>query len=51
MTVKTVAMLGGWKDVATLVKTYAHAMNDKTVTDLLFGTDLTQSDVKKSITG
>lgn len=49
--VKTVAMLGGWKDVATLVKTYAHAMNDKTVTDLLFGTDLTQSDAKKSLTG
>jgi integrase len=41
--VKTVAELGGWKDVATLVRTYAHAMSDRTVTNVLFGTDLTQT--------
>lgn len=46
--VKTVAMLGGWKDVATLVRTYAHAMSDRTVTDVVFGTNLTQADNQKS---
>lgn len=42
--VKTVAERGGWKDVATLVKTYAHAWGDHTVTDVIFGTNLTQGD-------
>lgn len=41
--VKTVAKLGGWKDVATLVRTYAHAMGDRTVTNVIFGTELTQA--------
>lgn len=41
---KTVAQAGGWKDVATVMKFYAHAMEDKTVTDGLFGTNLTQGD-------
>jgi integrase len=49
--VKTVAKLGGWKDVATLVKTYAHAMGDRTVTDVLFGTNPTQNENKEAITG
>lgn len=40
--VKTVAKLGGWKDAATVLKTYAHALEDTTVTDALFGTELTQ---------
>jgi integrase len=40
--VKTVATLGGWKDVATVLKHYAHALEDITVTDALFGTKLTQ---------
>ena len=40
--VKTVAKLGGWKDVATVLKHYAHALNDITVTDALFDTKLTQ---------
>ena len=35
---KTVAVRGGWKDVATVMKFYAHAMDDPTVTDVLFGT-------------
>jgi hypothetical protein len=38
---KTVAVREGWKDVATGVKYYAHAMDDPTVTDMLFGTNLT----------
>lgn len=46
--VKTVAKLGGWRDVATLVKTYAHAMSDPTITDVLFGTNPTQKERKKS---
>ncbi|MCG7508678.1 tyrosine-type recombinase/integrase [Mesorhizobium retamae] len=49
--VKTVAKLGGWKDVATLVKTYAHAMGDRTVTDVLFGTKLTQDENGKAVSG
>jgi integrase len=46
--VKTVAERGGWKDVATLVKTYAHAMADRTVTDVLFDTNPAQSDSRKA---
>lgn len=45
---KTVAVRGGWKDVATVMKYYAHAMDDPTVTDVLFGTNLTQ-DKNRSI--
>jgi len=41
---KTVAVRGGWKDVATVMKYYAHAMDDPTVTDVLFGTRLTQDE-------
>lgn len=47
--VKTVAAMGGWKDVATLVKTYAHAMTDRTVTDALFGTNLAHDAEAKKI--
>lgn len=46
--VKTVAKMGGWKDVATLVKTYAHAMGDRTVTNVIFGTKLTQEEIAKA---
>lgn len=46
--VKTVAHMGGWKDVATLVKTYAHAMTDRTVTNVLFDTELAQADNAKA---
>ncbi len=42
--VKTVAERGGWKDVRTLLETYAHAIADPTVTDAIFGTDLTRYD-------
>lgn len=47
---KTVAVRGGWKDVATVMKYYAHAMDDPTVTDVLFGTNLTQDENKKIVT-
>ncbi|KKL05941.1 hypothetical protein LCGC14_2600990 [marine sediment metagenome] len=40
---KTVAKLGGWKDVATVMKYYAHAMDDPTLTEAVFDTELTQS--------
>ncbi|MGJ8611546.1 MAG: tyrosine-type recombinase/integrase [Octadecabacter sp.] len=43
---KTVAVRGGWKDVATVMKYYAHAMDDPTVTDVLFGANLTQAESK-----
>lgn len=33
--VKTVAERGGWKEPATVLKHYAHAMTDRTVTDVL----------------
>jgi len=39
---KTVAKRGGWKDVATVMKHYAHAMDDPTVTDVLFDTPVTR---------
>lgn len=39
---KTVAKRGGWKDVSTVMKFYAHALDDLSVTDVLFGTNLTQ---------
>lgn len=38
--VKTVAERGGWKDAATVLRTYAHAIEDVTVTDALFDTEL-----------
>lgn len=37
--VKTVAAMGGWKDAATVLRTYAHAMEDRTITDALFDTN------------
>jgi integrase len=39
--VKTVARLGGWKDAATVLRHYAHALEDRTLTDALFGTPVT----------
>lgn len=36
--VKTVADRGGWKDAATVLRNYAHALEDKTITDALFST-------------
>lgn len=42
--VKTVAERGGWKDATTVLRTYAHAIEDRTVTDALFDTPVTQDD-------
>lgn len=46
---KTVAVRGGWKDVATVMKFYAHAMDDPTVTDVLFGTNVTQDETERRV--
>lgn len=40
--VKTVAERGGWKDATTVLRTYAHAIEDHTVTDALFDTPVTR---------
>lgn len=34
---KAVAVRGGWTDVGIVMKFYAYAMDDPTVTDALFG--------------
>lgn len=47
---KTVAVRGGWKDVATVMKFYAHAMDDLTVTDVLFDTPVTQHETSEPVT-
>lgn len=39
---KTVAEMGGWKDAQTVLRTYAHAITDRTVTNVLFGTPAPQ---------
>ena len=44
---ETVRVRGGWKDVSTVMKYYAHAMDDPTVTDVLFGTNLTQDETER----
>ena len=47
--VKTVAARGGWKDAATVLRTYAHALEDRTVTNALFGTNLTHLPRKRRL--
>jgi integrase len=47
---KTVAKLGGWKDVGTVMRFYAHAMEDKTITDALFDTNLAQGQTRETAT-
>jgi integrase len=39
---KTAAALGGWDDIGLFMTTYAHAIQDATLTERLFGTELTQ---------
>lgn len=41
---KTAASLGGWADIGLFMKTYAHAMEDATLTEGLFDTPLTRGD-------
>ena len=48
--VKTVAARGGWKDPSVVLKTYAHALEDETVTDALFDTNLTQRGTRNAAT-
>ncbi|MBA85987.1 tyrosine-type recombinase/integrase [Thalassobius sp. S69A] len=48
--VKTVAERGGWKDATTVLRTYAHALTDRTVTDALFDTKVTQQGVERDAT-
>ncbi|MGR3342967.1 MAG: tyrosine-type recombinase/integrase, partial [Paracoccaceae bacterium] len=48
--VKPGAQMGGWTDVATVVKHYAHAMADTTVTDVIFDTNLTQDNDCETLT-
>lgn len=42
--VKTVARAGGWKDASTVLRTYAHALEDRTVTNAVFDTSVTRGD-------
>ncbi|MEO9651203.1 MAG: site-specific integrase [Roseobacter sp.] len=46
---ETVRVRGGWKDVSTIMKFYAHSKDDPTVTDALFCTNLTQDKIKRNI--
>ena len=48
--VKTVAERGGWKDASTVLRTYAHAVQDRTVTNKLFDTPLTRDANEESVT-
>lgn len=48
--VKTVAKMGGWRDASIVLKHYAHAIEDRTVTEVIFGTDLTQSKASEPAT-
>lgn len=48
--VKTVAETGGWKDATTVLRTYAHAIKDKTVTNVVFGTNLAKGANAKRVT-
>lgn len=41
--VATIAKLGGWKDARTILSTYAHALEDRTITDVLFDTPATHA--------
>jgi hypothetical protein len=47
--VKTVADRGGWKDAGTVLKYYAHALEDQTITDKLFDTNLTQPETGENL--
>jgi integrase len=49
--VVTVAKRGGWKDPSVVLRTYAHALEDETVTDALFDTEVTQGATLKALSG
>lgn len=48
--VKTIAKAGGWKDAATVLRTYAHALDDITVTNAIFDTQATQDETANNAT-
>lgn len=48
--VKTVAKLGGWKDAGTVLRTYAHAMDDPTVPDVIFTPSAPHGNAARGIT-
>lgn len=41
---KTAAKLGGWKDIALFLNTYAHAMKDARITEGIFGTPVAREE-------
>lgn len=45
--VVTIAKLGGWKNREHVLKTYAHPINDPTLTDRIVGTPATQQEIVK----
>lgn len=47
--VKTVAERGGWKDASVVLRTYAHAIQDPTITDAVFRTKSAQNGSEKSL--
>ncbi|WP_265502207.1 tyrosine-type recombinase/integrase [Paracoccus beibuensis] len=47
--VKTVAEMGGWMDAGIVLKHYAHAIKDRTVTDAIFATNPTQEAGDRSL--
>jgi hypothetical protein len=48
--VKKVAKPGGWKDAASVLTFYAHALDDPTLTDAFLGTNLIQDATKNTAT-
>jgi hypothetical protein len=45
---KTAAWLGGWDDITLFMRTYAHAIQDATLTEDIFDAESTQAKVKSS---
>ncbi len=48
--VVTIAKRGGWKDAATVLRTYGHALEDPTVTDAVFDTPATHGEISTHLT-
>lgn len=46
--IHTVAKLGGWKGPGQVLRTYGHALQDRTLTDVLIDTPLTQTTVTRA---
>jgi integrase len=44
---KTAASLGGWDDIGLFMETYAHAIQDRTLTDALFDTPVTRAKTRR----